>query len=87
MHKKLQLDEFEQEIEDNFESLKPVPDMVAEVVRLQQAAAMHAKRRRSITLRVHEMDLEAMKIKSSKLGMPYQTYINMLIHKDASSEM
>ena len=58
MAKKLVLDEYEQEIEDNIES---------------------------ITLRVHERDLEAMRLKASRLGVPYQTYINMLIHRDASS--
>lgn len=87
MRKKIVLDEYEQDIEDNFELLNSVPNMAEEIARIQNAAATHVKRKKSITLRVHEMDLEAMRIKASKLGIPYQTYINMLIHKDASSLM
>ena len=51
---------------------------------LVHAAKLHAKIKKSITLRVHEIDLEAMRLKASRLGIPYQTYINMLIHKDAA---
>ena len=29
-------------------------------------------------------DLEAIKIKASKVGLAYQTYINMLIHQAAT---
>ena len=41
---------------------------------------------KSITIRVPEEDIEAMKSKASKLGLPYQTYIKMVIHKDASEK-
>ncbi len=85
MGKKIHLDEFEQDIEDNFDSLTPVSDMKAEMEIMKKAAMFHGKRKKSITLRVHEIDLETMKIKASKLGIPYQTYINMLIHKDATT--
>ena len=44
------------------------------------------KRKKSITIRISEIDLEAMQIKASNLGVPYQTDINMLIHNDAISE-
>jgi predicted DNA binding CopG/RHH family protein len=78
------LDEYEQEIEDNFEKLKPAKNEKELMALLVKAAKEHSARRKSITIRVHEMDLEAMRIKASKVGVPYQTYINMLIHKDAT---
>ncbi len=85
MSKKIHLDAFEQDIEDNFGSLNTISDMKAEMEIMKNAALIHSRRKKSITLRVHEIDLETMRIKASKLGIPYQTYINMLIHKDAIS--
>lgn len=87
MSKKEKLDDFEQDIEDNFESLNETSDMKAEMLAIKNAALSHSRRKKSITLRVHEIDLEVMRIKASKLGVPYQTYINMLIHKDAISRV
>jgi len=86
MSKKVHLDELEQDIEDNYEVLEPIANMEAEMAAIKKAATQYSKRKKSITLRVHEMDLEIMKIKASKVGVLYQTYINMLIHKDAMSE-
>lgn len=85
MNKKVHLDAFEQDIEDHFESLGPISDMDAEMATMKNLAVLHKKRKLSVTLRVQETDLEIMRIKASKLGTPYQTYINMLIHKDAIS--
>jgi len=79
------LDEYEQDIEDNFEKLQPIDDLNKRMFELKQAAKDYIQRKSSITIRVNERDLEAMRIKASKLGIPYQTYINMLIHKDAIS--
>ena len=85
MVKKIILDNFEQNIEDNFEKLDQVMDMNQEILEIYKVAKMHFKRKISVTLRIHEIDLEAMRVKACKLGIPYQTYINMLIHKDAVS--
>lgn len=85
MNKKTVLSPYEQDIEDNFEDLHSINNLVEEKALLMQAAKNHAKRKKSITIRISALDLEAMQIKASKLGIPYQTYINMLIHKDAVS--
>jgi len=82
----VKLDEYEQELEDNLElctRLSP-EDEKLEITKLVAAAKNHTKAKKSITLRVAPYDLEIMRIKASKLGVPYQTYINMVIHKDAS---
>ena len=75
------LDAFEQDIEDNFE--KHVSDK-GKVNLFHNATKQHLKNKRSITLRVAEQGIEAIKIKASKCGIPYQTYINTLIHLDAT---
>lgn len=80
------LDEYEQELEDNLEfciRLSPEEEKL-EIAKLISAAKNHSKAKKSITLRVSPYDLEIMRLKASKLGIPYQTYINMVIHKDAS---
>jgi predicted DNA binding CopG/RHH family protein len=84
-NKTLILDEFEQELEDEFENLVPVENMEAEMALIQKAATEHIKKKKTITIRIHPNDLKIMQLKASKLGIPYQTYINMLIHKDACS--
>ena len=77
------LDEYEQEIEDNLEHAKPLKNMEAEVAMLKAVAAEHVQKRKSITMRVSNGDLIAIRRKSRNLGLPYQTYLNMLIHRDA----
>lgn len=85
VRKRIILDEYEKEIEDNIDLLVPVKNLKRERDAILKAAKAHVKNRKSITIRVQKVDLEAMKLKASKLGIPYQTYINMLIHKDALS--
>lgn len=70
MDKQITLDEFEQDIEDNFDSLHSIAQVTSEMTLIKQAALEHKKRKKSITLRVHEMDIEVMRIKASKLGKP-----------------
>ena len=84
MAKKISLDKYEQEIEDSIDNLKSVDNLKAEIAILRKAADSHVKRKKAITIRISEVDLEAMKLKASRLGIPYQTYINMIIHKDAT---
>lgn len=77
------LDEDEQEIEDNFESQSIIKNRES-LELFQDAAKAHLKRKQPITIRVAARDIEAIKIKASKLGLAYQTYINMIIHKEAT---
>ncbi|WP_367363673.1 CopG family antitoxin [Candidatus Tisiphia endosymbiont of Nedyus quadrimaculatus] len=77
------LDKYEQDIEINFEKQPSIKNQ-NDLKLLQNAAKTHLKRKYPITIRVAEQDIEAIKIKASKLGLAYQTYINMLIHKEAT---
>ena len=84
MNKNFTLDDFENEIEASFEKTTPISNKLDRIKELTNSAKEHSKRKKPITIRISEQDLEAMQIKASKLGIPYQTYINMVIHKDAS---
>ena len=82
----VELDEYEQDLEANLElctRLKPTEEK-AMIEKLVTTAKNHLAIKKSITLRVSPRDLEVMRLKASRLGVPYQTYINMVIHKDAS---
>ena len=77
------LDKYEQEIEDSFNSQESIiKESLLDSLRI--SATKHLKNKKSITIRVANHDLEAIKLKASKMGLAYQTYINMLIHHDAS---
>ena len=78
------LDEYEKEIENNFSQQEKIGNVRQQKEKFRQASVRHQKRKRSITIRIADYDLEAIKIKASKDGLAYQTYINMIIHKEAT---
>jgi predicted DNA binding CopG/RHH family protein len=84
--KEYELDAEEQEIEDNFEFLVSIENAEEVIKDLQKAAKKHIQKKKSITIRVSIQDLEAIKAKALKLGLPYQTYLNMIIHLDATNQ-
>jgi predicted DNA binding CopG/RHH family protein len=49
-------------------------------------AEVKTAKRKPVSIRILTSDIETIKIKAAKLGVPYQTYINILIHRDAVSE-
>lgn len=79
---KLELDQYEQDIEDNFERHRIINDKDY-MSQLRKAAIEHQKKQ-SITIRITNNDLDKIKLKASKKGMEYQSYINMVIHKAAT---
>jgi predicted DNA binding CopG/RHH family protein len=87
MKKKIKLDAYERDILKNFGKGKKLKNEKKIKTMLVQAAKNYVSERKSITIRVQNSDIEAMKLKASKMGIPYQTYINILIHKDAVSQL
>ena len=79
------LDKEEQIIENNLEKFLKKSSSAALKSKLKNAAKTHLNSKRLVSLRITEEDIEAMKIKASKAGLPYQTYIKMIIHRDACS--
>lgn len=85
MKKKLKLDKYEQELELHLEHCKKIDNEKAIKKQLEIAAKKYLAEKKQITIEMSRHDVEAVKIKASKLGIPYQTYINMLIHRDTLS--
>jgi predicted DNA binding CopG/RHH family protein len=83
MKKKIKLDAYERDILKNFGKGKKLKNEKAAIAMLVQAAKNYVAEKKSVTIRIANGDLEAMRLKAQKMGVPYQTYINIVIHQDA----
>jgi predicted DNA binding CopG/RHH family protein len=76
--KNIKLDAEEQGSENNFEKYKPdsnkAKNRFDKIIR-------GSRKSRPISLRINENDLRKLKEKAEKNGLPYQTMINVVIHK------
>lgn len=81
------LDEEEQYIEDIIDQAKSVKNKNDIINKAVLAAEGHHKKTETITLRISPFDLEAMKMQANRAGIPYQTFINALMHKCAAGEI
>jgi len=72
------LDAEEKKIEREFGKYKPAGKQTK--MRLEKIIE-RSRKSRPISLRINEMDLERLKEKADKSGLPYQTMINVVIHK------
>ena len=84
MIKKIKLDKYEQEIEDNIDKLVPVSKK--EKTRID-AIIEKARKNISISLRINNYDLEKIKKKADKDGLPYQTLITTVLHKYINDDL
>ena len=78
MIKKIKLDKYEQEIEDNIDKFVPVSKKEKERI---ESIIEKARKNISISLRINNYDLEKIKKKADKDGLPYQTLITTVLHK------
>lgn len=70
------------DIEANYENQLSIKN--SEKLKLfGNSAKAHLKSKKPVTIRIATQDIEAIKIKASRCGLPYQTYISMLIHLNA----
>lgn len=83
MKKKIKLDAYERDILKNFGKGKKLKNKKAVNAMLVKAAKNYVAEKKSVTIRIASDDLEAMRLKAQKMGVPYQTYINIVIHRDA----
>jgi predicted DNA binding CopG/RHH family protein len=65
---------------------KVVKKVVAKKPVVVKKSVTSSNVKKSITIRISGSDIQAMKVKAAKMGVPYQTYINILIHRDAVGE-
>ena len=72
------LTEEERVIEEEIEKLKPINKEKKERI---ERIIDRAKKDRAISLRISSYDLEKLKERANREGIPYQTLINMILHK------
>ena len=76
--KKIILDAEEEEIEKEFHNYKPASkELRSRIEKIIESS----RKSRPISLRINEGDLSILKEKAKKNGLPYQTMINVVIHK------
>ena len=84
MAAKIKLDNYEKKIEQNISSYKKAsPRKVAKI----EGIIRKANEKRNISLRVNRQDLDQLKIKAEKEGIPYQTLISSVIHKFITNQL
>ena len=74
----------EQEIENNIDNLRPVSEEKKEKI---NTLLDKAKKNKAISLRIADYDLEKLKEKAQKEGIPYQTLINSILHKYITNQL
>ncbi len=74
----------EMEIENNIEKLKPVSEAKKDKI---EGLIDKAKKNSSISLRIANYDLEKIKERAGKEGIPYQTLINSILHKYITNQL
>ena len=80
----VQLDPEEQKIEDSIEEYVPVD--AAEKERVDRIIA-RARKNRSINIRMTELDLEMLRSRAQREGLPYQTLISSVLHKYVNDQL
>jgi predicted DNA binding CopG/RHH family protein len=88
MTKKNDLDSYEQELEESFgkKGIKKIAPKKARNIgdAVQEAAAAYQRKDARINIRLSVNDLNRLKRRASREGLPYQTMIAGILHKVAS---
>ena len=74
----------EQEIEDSVEEWVPASEETREKLR---RIAQRSRKNEAISIRMSSFDLERIKSMAAEQGMPYQTLINVIVHKYVTNRM
>lgn len=83
----MKLDEYENAIESGLGDTASVNNLEVEITRAREAAQRFARKNKTITLRVSEYDLQAIKQRAAREGMPYQTLIHSVMHKYVTDQL
>lgn len=81
-----ELDKEEQEILEAVDrgEFKSVPNLKKEKERLQAIARNTLNKTRNINIRLSERDVQKLKAKAIREGIPYQTLASSILHRSAS---
>jgi predicted DNA binding CopG/RHH family protein len=78
------LDDFEKQIEDDADRFVPVEgEERARVERILEKS----RKTRNINIRISEHDLDSVKRRAEREGLPYQTLISSILHKYVSDQL
>ncbi len=81
---KTKLDSFERQIENAASSYRPVSKSRRR--RIEQIID-HARKSRTVNIRIRESVLEELKRRSQEEGLPYQTLISSILHKYVTNRL
>jgi len=89
MKSPLNSDEEEVQLLQDFErgEFRSITNFKEEKRKLEEAAADSLQKDKRINIRISSRDLEALKKKASKEGMPYQTLISSTLHKFVAGKL
>jgi predicted DNA binding CopG/RHH family protein len=76
--RKAGLDEVERQIEDAAGDFRSASKEIVDKV---DAALAAARKTRNINIRISESDLDRLRLRSRREGLPYQTLISSILHK------
>ncbi len=82
--KKMKLDKLEKEIEKNILKYKAVSSKERENI---EAIIKRANEKKNISLRVNNQDLDLLRQRAEKEGIPYQTFISSILHKFVTEQL
>src|SRR5258708_34679668 len=75
---KAKLDKYEREIERTAESFRPLRKREREKI---ESMLEKIRKTRNVNIRISEVVLEKLKLRSREEGIPYQTLISSILHK------
>ena len=78
------LNEYEKKIESNISKYKKVSTRKKSKI---EKIIQKANEKKNISLRVNSQDLDQLKLKAGKEGIPYQTLILSIIHKFVTDQL
>ena len=89
MKNPLNLDEEEVQLLQDFErgEFRSITNFKQTKRKLEEAAADFLQKDKRINIRISSRDLEALKKKAHKEGMPYQTLISSTLHKFVAGKL
>jgi predicted DNA binding CopG/RHH family protein len=81
-------DKDEEEAVKEFESGKHIPVASRkESLEFWQAAVSETLKKKPITVRVQQQDIDRIKVKALEQGIPYQTLVSSILHRYASGTL
>ena len=84
MKTNFKLDSYEQDIENRIETFVPVSNEERKRI---ESIIEKAGKNISISLRINSFDLEKIKSKAKRNGLPYQTLITTVLHKYVNEDL